>query len=282
MSVISSKTDIGELVQRVQYKYGIDLSKYRPSCLGRRVSIRMAAVGCHEFGEYLMYLDAHPGEAKHLLEVVTIHITEFLRDREVFEALQKRIFPEIIGGKLISGRKTIRIWSAGCSSGEEPYSIAILLLDLLQTEKINLNVEVFGTDISEESCAEAGRGVYPARKIKGIPKHLKERYFNLEDGRYHVSRDVRKHVRFKVHDIFTRPPVTMFDLVVCRNVLIHFDHAARFGVLLNFHSSLNDGGMLILGKSEALTGHALRLFELVDVKNKVYRKRFPAHMQMEE
>lgn len=278
MSVTDNKTDINELVQRIRSTYGVDLTKYRASCLGRRVSIRMAAVGCHDFDEYLTYLDVHPGEVKHLLEVVTIHITEFLRDRDVFDVLQTRVFPEIIGEKLVSGRRTIRIWSAGCSSGEEPYSIAILLLDLLRTEDINLNVEVFGTDISEESCMEAGKGVYPERKIKGIPEHLKERYFDVENGRYHVSHEIRKHMRFRVHDLFSRPPFSMFDLVVCRNVLIHFDHPSRYDVLSNFHSSLNDGGMLILGKSEAITGSAFRLFELMDATNKIYRKKCPAHL----
>jgi two-component system CheB/CheR fusion protein len=264
--------DIEELVVFVQSKHGTDLSKYRHSCLARRVSLRMTTVGCRDLEDYMEYLEKHPEEVNQLLDVVTIHVTDFFRDRDVFDALSHRVFPEIIGEKLLDGFHTIRIWSAGCSTGEETYSIAILLLELLRRENLDMKLRIFGTDISEEACEYARRGVYADRKACGVAGHLMKRYFEVDGPTCTVSQDVKRHIKFRVHDLFSRPPFTMLDLVICRNVLIHFNQDARSVVLTHFNSVMNPGGILVLGKSEAITGPESRMFELIDSRNKIYQK----------
>lgn len=272
MTATRNLIEIEELVWLVQSKYGKDLTKYRASCLGRRIGLRMTSVGARDLDEYMDYLERHPVEADRLLEVVTIHVTDFFRDRGVFDAMSSRLFPEIVAQKLLEGMNVIRAWSAGCSTGEETYSVAIGLLEILRKKEADIKLQIFGTDISEEACSFASKGMYPDRKVIGIPEDLLKRYFELDNGYCKVRREVMRRVKFRVHDLFSRPPFSMLDLIVCRNVMIHFNHAARRTVLANFHSALNDGGILVLGKSEAITGEELSMFELTDARNKTYRK----------
>lgn len=232
----------------------------------------MTSVGCRDLEGYMEYLQSHPEEMKQLLDVVTIHVTDFFRDRDVFDALYNKVFPEIIGEKLVEGSSRIRVWSAGCSTGEETYSIAVLLLELLRKEQIDLNPKIFGTDISEEACRFAREGVYADRRACGIPGRLVRRYFDLDGSACRVAQHVKRHIKFLMHDLFSKPPFSMLDLVVCRNVLIHFNQQARSTVLTNFHSVINPGGILVLGKSEAITGPELRMFELMDARSKIYQK----------
>jgi len=272
MCATRSVVDIEELVELVASECGTDLSTYRRSCLRRRVGLRMTSVGCNDLEGYMEYLHGHPGEMKQLLDAVTIHVTDFFRDRDVFDTMYNRVFPEIIGEKLVDGLNRVRVWSAGCSTGEETYSIAVLLLELLRKEHIVLNTKIFGTDISEESCRFARQGVYADRRVCGIPGRLVKRYFDVDGSTCKVTQHVKRHVKFRVHDLFSKPPFAMLDLVVCRNVLIHFNQQARSTVLTNFYSVMNPGGILVLGKSEAITGPELRMFELMDARNKIYQR----------
>jgi two-component system CheB/CheR fusion protein len=239
-------------------------------------------LGHRTLEEYVSYLNDHPNEVEELINVVTIHVTGFFRDRDAYDALAENIFPGLLEGKYSGGRGAIRVWSAGCSTGEETYSTAITLIHFLKERKIDCKVEIFGTDISEESCRAARSGFYPAEKVSGLPQYLLKRYFDAEGSGYRISRDIRRHVKFKVHDLFSESPFSMLDLVVCRNVLIHFEHAARGDVLAHFHKSLRDEGFLILGKSEAMSGPALGLFKLVEPRSKIYRKRILCVCSREE
>jgi two-component system CheB/CheR fusion protein len=151
--------------------------------------------------------------------------------------------------------------------------MAITLLQFLRERELEFKVEIYGTDISEESCRIARRGYYPEEKIKGIPRSMLKRYFDAEGPGHRVTREVRGCVKFTVHDLFSDPPFTMLDLIVCRNVLIHFEHGVRSDVVKNFHGALVDDGYLILGKSEAMSGPSLGLFELVEPRSKIFRKR---------
>ncbi len=272
MCATRSVVDIEDLVEFVAAECGTDLKKYRRSCLRRRIGLRMTSAGCGDLEEYMDYLKEHPGEMKQLLDAVTIHVTDFFRDRDVFDTLYGRVFPEIIGEKLVDGGGRIRVWSAGCSTGEETYSIAVLLLELLRKEHIDLRPKIFGTDISEEACTFARLGDYADRRACGIPGRLMRRYFDLDGSTCSVKQHVKRHVKFLVHDLFSKPPFSMLDLVVCRNVLIHFNQQARSTVLSNFYAVMNPGGILVLGKSEAITGPELGMFELIDARNKIYQR----------
>jgi len=272
MAFIDSEINMGELIANLRIRFGKDFTSFRSSCLKRRFALRMSSLGLSTLDEYMNYLSAHPAEIEQLLDTVTIHVTEFFRDHEVYDALAKEILPAMAERKIYSPARTIRVWSAGCSTGEETYSIAILILQYLRTNDIRLGLEVYGTDISKESCRVARKGVYPERKIARVPATLRQNYFEPDESGLKVSGDVRRFVKFQVHDLFSAPPFSLLDVLVCRNVLIHFDSAVRNDVLARFHAALGEDGILILGKSEAMTGSALRLFELMDPRNKMYRK----------
>ena len=274
--------DLSELIWFVQSRCGMDLSRYRPSCIRRRVLHRLSMLGCRSLGSYVGYLNEHPGEVEELLNVVTIHVTGYFRDRDVYDTLEERIFPKIIERKRSTHQKLIRIWSAGCSTGEETYSTVIALIHHLGGRSGDYRVEMYGTDISEESCRIARRGYYSREKVSGIPLALLKRYFSIDGSGYRITQEIRRHVKFAVHDLFSEPPFSMLDLVICRNVLIHFDHEVRGDVLANFHGALCDDGFFVLGKSEAMSGPALGLFELVEPRSKIYRKRVACICSREE
>ncbi len=263
---------MGELLANLQTKFGKDFSNYRLSCLQRRVALRMSILKLATLDDYMAYLAGDPREIEQLLDTVTIHVTEFFRDAEVFDAVAKNVLPEIVSRKLHSPSRTIRIWSAGCSTGEEAYSLAILVLRHLRGNNVDLALEVYGTDVSKEACAVAREGVYAFRKLESVPADVKRKYFEAKGQEQRVVPDVRRCVKFLVHDLFSPSPFTLLDLVVCRNVLIHFDHAVRNDVLERFHAALGDHGLLILGKSEAVMGSALARYELIDPRNKIYAK----------
>lgn len=263
---------MGELLANLQTKFGKDFSNYRLSCLQRRVALRISTLKLATLDDYMTYLTDNPKEIEQLLDTVTIHVTEFFRDAEVFDAVAKDILPAIVSRKLHSPSRTIRVWSAGCSTGEEAYSLAIIILRHLRTNGVDLALEVYGTDVSKEACAIAREGIYAARKIEIVPGDVRRKYFEAKGQEYRVVSDVQRCVKFSVHDLFSPSPFSLLDFVMCRNVLIHFDHAVRNDVLKQFHASLDDHGMLILGKSEAVMGSALAWYELVDPRNKVYRK----------
>jgi chemotaxis methyl-accepting protein methylase len=266
------ETSLGELIADLQKKYGRDLSHYRFSCLQRRVALRMSVLALATLDQYMSRLADDPGEIERLLDTVTIHVTEFFRDQGVFEAIKNDILPATVEYKRHSPSRTIRFWSAGCSTGEETYSLAILTLQYLQEHNLDLDLEVYGTDISKEACAFARAGVYPERKIQRIPGGLRQKYFEPVENGFLVAPEVRSHMKFSIHDLFSAPPFSLLDIVVCRNVLIHFNSSVRNDVLGRFHASLEDSGILILGKSEAVIGTALKLYRLVDPRNKIYQK----------
>jgi len=270
-----SETDpaMKELVAWMLRKTGVDFSKYRPSCVKRRVLHRMTTLGCPDLADYASYVKERPREIEHLLDAVTIHVTEFFRDADVFESMAREVFPPVIEQKLAAGEKTLRVWSAGCATGEEAYSVAVILLDLLYQRQLDIEVEVIASDISGASIDTASAGVYEECACVNIPPYLRDRYFTTDGSSYTISREVRQCVRFEVHDLFTAAPASHFDVVVCRNVMIHFKNDMRGPVLNHIHASLNDGGMLVLGRAESLTGPESHNFELVNPSNKIYRKK---------
>ncbi len=233
--------------------------------------LRILMVGCGNVDEYFTYLDKHPEEIERLKDIVTIHVTDFFRDEDVFLKLETDIFPELIKRKT-EGNGVIRVWSAGCSTGEEAYSFAILLNHLLNKKSEKLELEVFGTDISEDSIKTAREGYYSEEKITRVPHQMKSAGFEPKDGMFRVSNRIKKLVKFRVHDLFSLQPFSMLDLIVCRNVLIHFEHDIRGQVISRFYSALCDEGMLILGKSEALETDSDCLFEMMDPRSKIFKK----------
>jgi len=235
----------------------------------------MTMVGCRCVDEYFGRLTVDPEEIERLVDAVTIHVTGFFRDRDVFDALESEHVPALVARKASGGLGALRVWSAGCSTGEETYSIAMMLERALRDAGGNggEGIEVFGTDVSASACRAAMAGVFDNDRMTGLPAVLKNRYFRREGGSWRIGRELRAFVKFKAHDLFSPPPYSMLDMIFCRNVLIHFEHRSRVAVMRHFHAALAEWGLLVLGKSEALCSTTGALFELVEPRFKIYTKR---------
>jgi chemotaxis methyl-accepting protein methylase len=265
--------DLSELAWIVKSRCGIDLSRYRATTLNRRVLHRMAMTGSSGMEEYISRLTVDADEMEKLMDIVTIHVTEFFRDRDVFRSLERGYVPALVDEKTGAGHGVIRAWSAGCSTGEEAYSMAVMIDRTVKNVSPNTHIEVFGTDVSENSCRTARKGVYSDEKIEALPVDIRDGYFEKEGPAWKVTSGLRSLVKIVSHDLFTAPPYSHLDLIMCRNVMIHFEHEVRDEVIGNFHESLQDRGLLVLGKSEAMTGPLEDLFELVEPRCKIYRKK---------
>lgn len=273
MNNTKEKFTMEDLALYVRLKTKLDLSKYRPATLQRKVSHRMLVLGCDDIEQYMKKIFRNPKELDYLTETVTIHVTQFFRDRDVFDFFAQQVISALSEKKKEGSEDVIRVWSAGCATGEEAYSLAILLDKYLRFSEFE--TEILGTDISEESCETARKGIYPAERMESVPFRIKNRYFDKVDGGYRICPDIKKKVSFATHDLFTPPPFSNIDVILCRNVLIHFRHKYREEVMRNFYSVLNEKGFLMLGKSEAVCGEAHSMFKLINPSIKIYRKIEP-------
>jgi two-component system CheB/CheR fusion protein len=260
-----------QLLEQLRTRVGIDFSTYRQPTIQRRLQRRMADTGRETIDEYLRYLQRHPEEYQRLANSFLIKVTDFFRDADLFTQLRERLLPELIEDARSRGNE-LRLWSAGCATGEEAYSLAILVTDLLRDELEDFNVRLFATDLNAESVAFAGRGIYPPAALKNLPADLLNRYFTPLDGSYEIKKLVRRQVVFGQHDLAQRAPFPRIDLVLCRNVLIYFTPELQRRALQLFAFSLRDGGRLILGKSET-TSPLPEYFAVEDARLKIYQRQ---------
>jgi chemotaxis protein methyltransferase CheR len=300
------------LLEKIRRNKGVDFSLYREGTLRRRIDSRLRTAGCGDYLEYVSYLNRNPEEYDRLIEAVTINVTEFFRNPETFRVIQQKVLPEIIKGQQEQAKKPIRVWCAGASYGEETYSIAILFLRVLQEKIADYNIKVLGTDIDPDCIAKAKTGIYEPSHLKEVGKNILGRYFSGEGNNYRVNDEVRQLTEFKLHDLThclpqADPPkvdkdvprITRMariktqnglqlqyqcnpcnqwlnfkntDLILCRNVVIYFTKPLQAYVYNLFAKCLKPGGFLVLGKVEALGGHAQGFFETVDNKERIYRK----------
>jgi len=232
-----------------------DISAYNDATLKRSIEQRLSATGNKDLQEYLAYLQIRSDELDNLLDVLTISCSHFFRDTLTFEYIEQRILPAMLFEKRKVNDRMIRIWSAGCASGEEPYSIAILIKHLI--EEKDLKVMIFGTDIDESVLAKAREGSFPFEAIKHVKVELMEKYFIREAGRFEIVPDIKRLVAFSRHDLTdARSKVPSesvygdFDMVFCRNVLIYLRGDAQGRVIQKCHHSLVPSGYLVLGRAE--------------------------------
>jgi two-component system, chemotaxis family, CheB/CheR fusion protein len=226
-------------------------------------------------GEYSEYLQAHPEEIGELVKSFLINVTQFFRDPDAFAYLRSDILPNLITQARERDR-VLRFWTAGCASGEEPYSLAMLLTDLLGAELSEWSVKIFATDLDEAAISFARRGLYSENLLKGIPTEYCDRFFERADHDYRISKTLRQMVIFGQQDLSRSAPFPRIDLVLCRNVLIYFTPELQEYVLNQFAFSLSPGGYLFLGKAETVRP-TQSFYELVNKRWKVYRcKRIAA------
>ena len=250
---------------------GVDFSHYKPNTLDRRIQRRMLLYKLEHLEDYAAYLQTHPVEVKALYEEILIHVTSFFRDFEAFDLLKDLVFPTITQNK--SAEFPIRIWVAGCSTGEEVYSIAICLLEFLANQAIQPPIQIFATDISELAIEKARAGVYQENQMVEVSAERRRRFFyTLEEGSYQITKAVRELCVFARQDLGSDPPFSNLDLISCRNVLIYLGDSLQRRIMPIFHYSLNSTGFLLLGTSEG-TGQDSNLFTPIDKKHKIYAKK---------
>jgi two-component system CheB/CheR fusion protein len=262
---------LATLLSQLRSKSGIDFSPYKEPTIRRRLQRRIADTGTGTLAEYVRYMRRHPDEYKRLAASFLIKVTDFFRDSELYEYLRERVLPELITTARTRGNN-LRMWSAGCATGEEAYSLAILLRELLGDELESFKVRIFATDLDAEAVAFARRGIYPASAISDLPPDLVERMFVPLDGAFEVNKTVRSMLVFGQHDLGQRAPFPRIDLALCRNVLIYFTPDLQRRTLHLFAFALRDRGVLVLGKSETITPVAEH-FTLLDPRLKVYRRQ---------
>lgn len=259
----------GALLGKIARERGFGCDAYKPGCLRRRIAVRMRAQGVHTYEQYERVLDADREEYDRLLDALTINVTKFFRNRETWDVVAARVLPALWERR----RGQVRCWSAGCASGEEPYTLAILLLELARRRRDDPPQAwvIDATDLDAASLARAEAATYPDRAFEEMPSPLVGRYFT---GQPRVVRpEVRRLVRFRRHDlIHDAPPEPPYDLIMCRNVVIYFDRPTQERLYAAFAGALAGGGYLVLGKVETLLGEMRKQFQLEDARERVYRR----------
>jgi two-component system CheB/CheR fusion protein len=258
------------LVERIHERSGIDFGSYKPATILRRLRGRMSATSRPTLADYATYLESDPEEYARLVNSLLIKVTEFFRDPKLFEYLRARVLPELIA-EARRERRELRIWSAGCSTGEEAYSLAIIVAEALGEEQAWPEIRIFATDIDREAIAFARRGVYPAAALKSLPAGARDRYFEKSDGGFEVGKRLRTLMVFGEHDLGERAPFPRIDLLLCRNVLIYFTAPMQRIALETFAFSLRPGGRLVLGTSETVAALP-EPFEEEHARLRVYRR----------
>jgi two-component system CheB/CheR fusion protein len=255
---------------------GVDFSVYKPSTIQRRIERRMAALKLINLTDYHNYLAQHADEVEALFKDILIGVTSFFRDREAFDAMEARM-RELIGLKEKEDT-TLRIWAPGSSTGEEAYSIAIMLSMILKEEVARYKIQIFATDIDEAALAFARKGRYPESALMEVDKTIKNRFFLAKSDHYEVIKPIREMVIFSRHDIIKDPPFLRLDAIVCRNLLIYFSQELQKKLFPTFHYAINQNGLLFLGKSESV-GHFSNYFKTADKKWKIYKTNFLGNKQ---
>jgi two-component system CheB/CheR fusion protein len=249
---------------------GVDFTGYKRASLERRLLRRLDAVGCTSFGDYLDYLEVHPDEYEKLFETLLINVTEFFRDVPAWEHLRREVLPPLLAAK--PGDQPVRVWSAGCSSGQEAYTIAMVLAEALGVEAYRERVKIYATDVDEDALNQARLAVYSAKEIESVPPDLRTRYFERADQRLAFRKDLRRTVIFGRNNLVQDAPISRLDLLVCRNTLMYFNAETQARVLRHFHFALQDAGVMMLGKSEMMISHR-DLFTVLDLKRRIFGKQ---------
>src|SRR5436305_6288701 len=263
--------DLGRIFLSLKKQMGVDFSAYKQSTLIRRVNRRMALHQIEELSQYARYLRNNKKEIEALFDDLLIDVTRFFRYEALFRALKRRFLPTLLRNKKKERQRELRVWVPGCATGEEVYSLAICILEVLGDQLSKIRVQIFGTDLSESVIEHARAGIYPSAIEKDVSKARLNRFFVKRDGFYQIHRNVRDICTFARQNITADPPFSRLDLISCRNVLIYLSPELHKRCIPQFHYALNPGGYLILGPAESV-GMYDELSKVVDKKNKIYAK----------
>ncbi len=258
----------------ISASYGLDLARYKPAFIKRRLDRRMRILNISEYSQYAHILKNDRKEFEEIFSSLSINVTNFFRDSTVFDRFQLSILPQILSG--LGENKKIRVWSAGCASGEEPYSIAIMFKQAIE-KMTNLDVEVVANDVNKTAIQFAERGRYAAKSVESLPHDIiKNNFLKISDDgdnvEYEVVQSVKDKVTFKVGDILS-DTLQSFDVIFCRNVLIYYEKEAQELILTKFYKGLKDTGYLVLGMDETMFGRRCqKLFNPLMARERIYQK----------
>ncbi len=272
--IINEENAFKQLKEKIFLDIGVDFRDYKEKCLKRRIRIRMRSNKVETYKKYIKLLTKNPDEYHKLLDTIMINVTRFFRNIETFNAMEKNIFPELFlpNGSLY--KKNIRIWSAACSSGEEPYSIAILVDQFMKLKRDNIKIDIIATDIDKKSIEKAKEGVYTESSLKEASETIIRRYFKFDGENYSIIPSIRQMVKFENNDIIHGKMPARLDWICCRNVLIYWGRDLQDMILRRFYEHLVPGGFLLLGKTEIMLGKIANLYERVNNRERIFRRPF--------
>ncbi len=262
----SDRFDFNKIIKYLKKEIGTDFTQYKISTIQRRIEKRLSALRIDTMSEYFDYLNSHPAELAVLSQNMLVSVTSFFRDQDAFQAITN-ILEEIVKSK--KNGDDLRIWSAGCATGEEPYSLAFIISDLIEKSGKALTVKIFATDLDQEALVQARAGHYSHEDVKGLNPDIVEKFFDHKDQALEVKKFIRDTIVFAKQDLIQNPPFVKQDFISCRNVLIYFEQNLQNRVFEIFHYALKPQGFLFLGKSESAS---TALFETIDRKEKIYRR----------
>jgi two-component system, chemotaxis family, CheB/CheR fusion protein len=260
--------DFESLLEFLRDSRGFDFTGYKRSSLMRRTTKRMQDLGIESFSEYLDRLQVDQDEFTELFNHILINVTAFFRDEGIWQFVADEVLPQIVAAK--TPEQAIRVWDAGCASGEEAYTVAILLAEALGWDEYQRRVKIYATDVDEEALEQARTGAYTAKQVAGVPEQLLEKYFNRNGTLYVFDKELRRSVIFGRHDLVKNAPISRIDLMVCRNTLMYLNADLQSKILADFRFALNPDGFMVLGKAEMLFTR-VQAFVPVDIRRRVFR-----------
>jgi two-component system CheB/CheR fusion protein len=249
----------------------VDFIEYKSATIRRRIMRRMNINQTGELGDYVKLLHRNAQEVEALYRDVLINVTSFFRNPEVFESLREHVYPNVFRDRAVSD--AVRIWVPGCSTGEETYSHAIALTEILSELRLEIPIQIFGTDLSENAIQRARAGIYKETISSDVSEIRLRRFFHKVTGGYQISKSIRDMCVFARQNVFSDPPFSRMDLISCRNVLIYLSPVLQKRVIPIFHYALKPSGFLVVGNTEGLVGSGSEIFDLVDRKTKIYQKK---------
>ncbi|WP_243369857.1 protein-glutamate O-methyltransferase CheR [Geotalea sp. SG265] len=266
-----SPESFGTISRVLKSLKGFNLSCYKDKCIKRRIGIRVRATHCASVEEYCDLLLDSETELELLYKVLTIHVSQFFRNPLIFRKLREEIIPQLIRQCRERDDRELRLWSVGCASGEEPYSLALILREFFSDELHDLKVSILATDVDTGTLQAARTGIYGEDRMAEVSDFLRMRYFTAAGSRYQLRPEVKEMVTFRQSDLFDTVAYPASDLILCRNVLIYFERAQQQKIMKGFADVLEQGGFLVLGKSETLSGPSRELFKTVCATERIYR-----------
>jgi chemotaxis protein methyltransferase CheR len=260
-----------DLKVKIGDERGLDTRQYKDKFLKRRFKARMRACGVTSYIDYMTVLDTDPNEYQRLFDKLTINVTEFFRNPEMWDYFRRTVLPNILDEP--ERKRIVRIWSAGCSSGEEVYTIAMHVDQYLWNKNSNIQVVIRGSDLDEDAIRKAREARYTSDKVRKVPEIYKKLYLTFDGEQYHVKDNIKKLVRLVRHDLIGGKKFKYFDAIFCRNVIIYFTRDQQTRLFRDFHKALTMDGYMIIGKTETLVGESKSLFDVVSSQERIYRKK---------